>query len=241
MYIQHSIFHIWLCHWQLIYHESVTKAQVSITKNQASDGVPEVILPLLSTIDTRISGSPCSPWSPKKQTFGLVLISHIHASSTWGLLIVYQHTVGSLLGATVSQLDSSRTHSYAYIDSRCFWQLSGGCWAPSGYVYHPGGGSTSHWCRWHSHSWASEYFKSFQRIPQLTEHSEQSMLCLQLAPVALHKSQRQEDWHPLFVVCLLHDKEDQMFPGEYGIPTKACLRQVYHLPDEVMDSLHSSL
>jgi len=89
--------------------------------------VPEVVLPLLSTIDSRTPGSPRSPRSPKKQTFGLVSVSHIHASGTWGLLTVYQHTVGSLPGATVSQLDLSRTHCYAYSYSGHFQQMSGGC------------------------------------------------------------------------------------------------------------------
>jgi hypothetical protein len=66
-----------------------------------------VILPLLSTIDSRTPRSPHSPQSPKKQTFGPVLVSHIHASGTWGLLTVYQHTVGSLPGATVSFVRNS--------------------------------------------------------------------------------------------------------------------------------------
>jgi len=35
-----------------------------------------------------------------------------------------------------------------------------------------------------------------------------SMLCLQLPPVALRKSQGQEDQRPLLVMCLLHNKED---------------------------------
>ncbi|KAG2138243.1 hypothetical protein BD769DRAFT_1663822 [Suillus cothurnatus] len=38
----------------------------------SGSGVPEVVLPLLSTIDSRTPGSPRSPRSPKKQTFGLV-------------------------------------------------------------------------------------------------------------------------------------------------------------------------
>ncbi|KAG2111387.1 hypothetical protein BD769DRAFT_1674381 [Suillus cothurnatus] len=38
----------------------------------SGSGVPEVVLPLLSTIDSRTPRSPRSPQSPKKQTFGPV-------------------------------------------------------------------------------------------------------------------------------------------------------------------------
>ncbi|KAG2139885.1 hypothetical protein BD769DRAFT_1663054 [Suillus cothurnatus] len=113
------------------------------TQSISASGVLDVVLPLLSTLDTRIPGSPHSPWSPKKQTFGPVSC-----------------TVGSLPGAT----DTS------------------------------------------SHLEVIESPQSMSTIPVEAPpviDTGDILIPRLLTPVALHKSQGQEDQHPLFVMCLL--------------------------------------
>ncbi|KAG1721333.1 hypothetical protein EDB19DRAFT_1835544 [Suillus lakei] len=63
---------------------------------------------------------------------------------------------------------------------------------------------------------------------------------LQQARLALHNSVRQEVWKPLHAMCLLHDKEDQVYLCDSGIPAETLLRSLYHLEDEVKDTLQGS-
>ncbi|KAG2029236.1 hypothetical protein BDR03DRAFT_987889 [Suillus americanus] len=56
-------------------------------------------------------------------------------------------------------------------------------------------------------------------------------------PLALRNSVGQEDQGSVYVVHSLHDKEDQVHPRKYGIPTSLCLCSLYHPEDEVDDTI----
>ncbi|KAG2141460.1 hypothetical protein BD769DRAFT_1662362 [Suillus cothurnatus] len=74
--------------WKWVRSACIAKSRMVVESEDDEDPViqpsgsrvPEVILPLLSTIDSRTPRSPHSPWSPKKQTFDPVL--HTATSSS---------------------------------------------------------------------------------------------------------------------------------------------------------------
>ncbi|KAG2028928.1 hypothetical protein BDR03DRAFT_1019153 [Suillus americanus] len=75
-------------------------------------------------------------------------------------------------------------------------------------------------------------------IPGPVKHP---MLCLPQAKLALRNSVGQEDQGSVYVVRLLHDKEDQVHPHKYGIPASSRSYYLYHPKDEVDDTIRGSL
>ena len=63
---------------------------------------------------------------------------------------------------------------------------------------------------------------------------------LHQAKLALRNSVYQEDWEPVFVVRLLHDKEDQVHLHVSGIPAETESSFLYHPEDQVEDALQGS-
>ncbi|KAG2033171.1 hypothetical protein BDR03DRAFT_1014537 [Suillus americanus] len=70
---------------------------------------------------------------------------------------------------------------------------------------------------------------------------KQPMLRLPQAQLALRHLVGQEDQGSVYVVRLLHDKEDQVHPREYGIPASSHSGYLYHPEDEVDDTIRRSL
>ncbi|KAG2028630.1 hypothetical protein BDR03DRAFT_1019551 [Suillus americanus] len=70
---------------------------------------------------------------------------------------------------------------------------------------------------------------------------KQPMLCLPQAQLAMRHSVGQEDQGSMYVVRLLHDKEDQVHPREYGIPASSRLGYLYHPKDEADDTIRRPL
>ncbi|KAG2033662.1 hypothetical protein BDR03DRAFT_1014062 [Suillus americanus] len=72
---------------------------------------------------------------------------------------------------------------------------------------------------------------------------KQPMLCLPQAQLALCNSVGQEDQGFIYIVRLLHNKEDQVHPHphEYGIPTSSHSCSLYPPEDEVNDTIRRSL
>src|ERR1700731_474948 len=89
-----------------------------------SAGVPEVVLPRLSTIVVRMSGSPRSP---KKAPFGPATVSLIYSSGTpIHASGTHFHSSGTQMYASGTRFLSSGTHIHADTSSGTCQQTSGG-------------------------------------------------------------------------------------------------------------------
>ena len=78
-------------------------------------------------------------------------------------------------------------------------------------------------------------------VHTLTQPTEQPMPGLQQARLALRNSVRQEDQSPVHVMCLLHDKEDQVHLRDSGIPAQTFSSALGHPEGEVQDTFQGSL
>ncbi|KAG1805295.1 uncharacterized protein BJ212DRAFT_1304083 [Suillus subaureus] len=70
---------------------------------------------------------------------------------------------------------------------------------------------------------------------------EQPMPGLHQAKVGLCNSVGQEDWESVYIMRLLHNKEGQVHPHNYGYPAEMCSWFLYHLEHKVQDALQGSL
>ncbi|KAG1720217.1 hypothetical protein EDB19DRAFT_1836104 [Suillus lakei] len=154
-----------------------------------SGGVPEVVLPRLSTIIARTPNSPRSPQVPTKQPFG---------------------PATAIAGSRPAGVEPSRQTPKAPVQAPPV--------IDAGAILIPG-----------------------PCVHTLTQPTEQPMPGLQQARLALHNSVRQEDQSPVHVMCLLHDKEDQVHLRDSGIPAQTFSSALGHLEGEVQDTFQGSL
>ncbi|KAG1737445.1 hypothetical protein EDB19DRAFT_1829547 [Suillus lakei] len=154
-----------------------------------SGGVPEVILPRLSTIIVRTPNSPRSPRVPTKQPFG---------------------PATAIAGSRLAGVEPPQQTPKAPVQ------------APP--VINTGAILIPRPC-----------------IHTLTQPTEQPMPGLQQARLALRNSVRQEDQNPVHVMCLLHDKEDQVHLRDSGIPAQMLSSSLYHPEGKVQDTFQGSL
>ncbi|KAG1717535.1 hypothetical protein EDB19DRAFT_1839717 [Suillus lakei] len=136
-----------------------------------SGGVPEVVLPRLSTIIARTPNSPRSPRVPTKQPYG---------------------PATAIAGSRPAGVEPPRQTPEAPVQAPPV--------IDAGAILIPG--------------------------------PEQPMPGLQQARLALRNSVRQEDQSPVHVMCLLHDKEDQVHLCNSGIPAQTFSSTLGHLEGE---------
>lgn len=84
-------------------------------------------------------------------------------------------------------------------------------------------------------------FQYLKCVHSLRQPTEQPMLRLPEARLALRNSVGQEDRRSVYVVRLLHDKEDQVHPRHYGIPASSRSCFLDYADDEGQNTIQGFL